>query len=62
MNVIFVEPAFPPYQRDFVRALHGAGARVIGIGLGAKGLGVQCELSHNSAKRRLGFKEEKRRP
>ena len=32
MNVIFVEPAFPRYQRDFVRALHGVGARVIGIG------------------------------
>jgi len=32
MNVIFVEPAFPRYQRDFVRALHDVGARVIGIG------------------------------
>ncbi len=32
MNVIFVEPAFPLYQRDFVRALHGVGARVFGIG------------------------------
>ena len=32
MNVIFVEPAFPYNQREFVRALHGVGARVIGIG------------------------------
>lgn len=32
MNVIFVEPAFPYYQREFVRALHAVGARVIGIG------------------------------
>jgi len=32
MNVVFVEPAFPRYQRDFVRALHAVGARVIGIG------------------------------
>ena len=32
MNVIFVEPAFPYYQRDFVRGLAAAGARVIGIG------------------------------
>jgi carbamoylphosphate synthase large subunit len=32
MNVIFVEPAFPYYQREFVRALHSVGARVIGIG------------------------------
>lgn len=32
MNVIFVEPAFPDEQRQFVRALHGVGARVIGIG------------------------------
>ena len=32
MNVIFVEPAFPHYQREFVRALHAVGARVIGIG------------------------------
>ena len=26
MNVIFVEPAFPAYQRQFVRGLHAAGA------------------------------------
>ena len=32
MNVIFVEPAFPPNQREFVRGLAAAGATVIGIG------------------------------
>jgi carbamoylphosphate synthase large subunit len=32
MNVVFVEPAFPRNQREFVRALHAVGARVIGIG------------------------------
>jgi carbamoylphosphate synthase large subunit len=32
MNVLFVEPAFPDNQREFVRALHAAGARVTGIG------------------------------
>ncbi len=32
MNVIFVEPAFPANQREFVRALHAVGARVTGIG------------------------------
>ena len=32
MNVIFVEPAFPDNQRQFVRALHGIGARVTGVG------------------------------
>ena len=32
MNVIFVEPAFPYNQREFVRALHAIGAHVIGIG------------------------------
>lgn len=32
MNVIFIEPCFPDNQREFVRALHAAGARVIGIG------------------------------
>ncbi len=32
MNVIFVEPAFPKNQREFVRALHQVGARVFGIG------------------------------
>jgi formate-dependent phosphoribosylglycinamide formyltransferase (GAR transformylase) len=32
MNVIFIEPAFPPNQREFVRGLASAGATVIGIG------------------------------
>ena len=32
MNIIFIEPSFPHNQREFVRALHQAGARVIGIG------------------------------
>jgi len=32
MNVIFIEPSFPNNQREFVRALHAAGANVIGIG------------------------------
>jgi carbamoylphosphate synthase large subunit len=32
MNVIFIEPSFPHNQREFVRALHAAGANVIGIG------------------------------
>lgn len=32
MHVIFVEPAFPGYQRHFVRALHAVGAEVSGIG------------------------------
>ena len=32
MNIIFVEPAFPNNQREFVRGLHAAGANVIGIG------------------------------
>ncbi len=32
MNVIFVEPAFPPNQRRFVAALAGVGANVIGVG------------------------------
>src|SRR5258705_8531384 len=32
MQVIFVEPAFPHNQRQFVRALAAVGARVIGIG------------------------------
>jgi carbamoylphosphate synthase large subunit len=32
MNVIFVEPAFPANQQQFVRALHAIGATVIGIG------------------------------
>ena len=32
MNVVFVDPAFPPTQRHFVRALAEVGATVIGIG------------------------------
>jgi carbamoylphosphate synthase large subunit len=32
MNVIFLEPAFPANQRDFVLALRAVGATVIGIG------------------------------
>ncbi|MEM6576249.1 MAG: ATP-grasp domain-containing protein, partial [Pseudomonadota bacterium] len=32
MNIIFVEPSFPYNQREFVRALHAAGANVIGVG------------------------------
>jgi formate-dependent phosphoribosylglycinamide formyltransferase (GAR transformylase) len=36
MNVIFVEPAFPKNQREFVRGLVQSGARVIAIGERAK--------------------------
>ena len=32
MHVVFVEPAFPANQREFVRALKEVGARVTGIG------------------------------
>ena len=32
MNIIFIEPAFPANQREFVRGLAAAGATVIGIG------------------------------
>ena len=32
MNIIFLEPAFPANQREFVRALHAIGANVIGVG------------------------------
>lgn len=32
MHVIFLEPAFPANQREFVRGLHHAGARVSAIG------------------------------
>jgi formate-dependent phosphoribosylglycinamide formyltransferase (GAR transformylase) len=32
MHVLFVEPAFPANQRQFVRGLHAAGAVVTGIG------------------------------
>jgi formate-dependent phosphoribosylglycinamide formyltransferase (GAR transformylase) len=32
MNVVFVEPSFPPTQQHFVRALSDVGATVIGVG------------------------------
>jgi len=32
VDVVFLEPCFPRNQREFVRALHGVGARVTGIG------------------------------
>ena len=32
MNVIFIEPAFPANQREFVRGLREVGATVVGIG------------------------------
>ncbi len=32
MNILFIEPAFPANQRQFVRALHAIGANVYGIG------------------------------
>ncbi|MEM8665228.1 MAG: ATP-grasp domain-containing protein [Pseudomonadota bacterium] len=32
MHVLFIEPAFPTNQREFVRALKGIGANVYGIG------------------------------
>jgi formate-dependent phosphoribosylglycinamide formyltransferase (GAR transformylase) len=32
MNVVFVEPFFPPTQRHFVRGLADSGANVIGVG------------------------------
>jgi carbamoylphosphate synthase large subunit len=32
MNVVFVDPAFPPTQRQFVRTLAEVGATVIGVG------------------------------
>jgi carbamoylphosphate synthase large subunit len=32
VNIVFVEPAFPSNQREFVRALAEAGATVIGVG------------------------------
>ncbi len=31
-HVIFLEPAFPANQREFVRALHGVGATDSGTG------------------------------
>ena len=32
MNVVFIEPSFPLYQKQFVRGLTEAGATVVGIG------------------------------
>ena len=32
VNVVFVEPSFPPTQRQFVRALAEVGASIIGVG------------------------------
>ena len=32
MHVLFIEPAFPKNQREFVRALKAVGARVTAIG------------------------------
>ena len=32
VDVVFLEPSFPLNQREFARALHSVGARVIGIG------------------------------
>lgn len=32
MNVILIEPSFPPNQREFVRGLAAAGATIIGLG------------------------------
>lgn len=49
VNVVFLEPAFPSNQRDFVRALHAVGARVIGIGerpLEALGDELRSQMVH----------------
>lgn len=32
LHVVFVEPAFPANQREFVRGLHAVGAKITGIG------------------------------
>ena len=32
IDVVLLEPCFPANQREFARALHAVGARVIGIG------------------------------
>ncbi|MBM4359210.1 MAG: ATP-grasp domain-containing protein [Deltaproteobacteria bacterium] len=48
-NVVFLEPAFPSNQREFVRALHAVGARVIGIGerpLAALGDELRSQMVH----------------
>ena len=49
MDVIFIEPSFPANQREFARALHAVGARVIGIGERPKSSlddGLRHWLSH----------------
>src|SRR5690242_11029655 len=45
VDVVFIEPSFPANQREFVRALHAVGARVIGIGERPKD-GLDPELRH----------------
>ncbi len=45
VDVIFLEPCFPRNQREFVRALHAAGARVTGIGERPKAA-LDDELRH----------------
>jgi carbamoylphosphate synthase large subunit len=45
VDVIFVEPSFPANQREFARALHAVGARVIGIGERPKS-SLDDELRH----------------
>jgi len=44
-DVVFLEPVFPPNQREFVRALHAVGARVTGIGERPKE-SLDAELRH----------------
>ena len=49
VNVVVLEPAFPSNQREFVRALHAVGARVIGIGerpLEALGDELRSQMVH----------------
>ena len=45
MDIVFLEPCFPLNQREFVRALHAVGARVIGIGERPKS-SLDGELRH----------------
>ena len=49
MHIVFIEPSFPGNQKDFVRALHQAGATVTGIGEAPKealGADVRNQLFH----------------
>ena len=49
MHVIFVEPAFPLNQMEFVRGLHAVGAKVTGVGerpLGALPSDLQNQMVH----------------